>query len=183
MPQGWSNLGASPKQDFRTFGAKPPVPAKQIQACRERGFESRRVGGQPKQLPLLSLPRNAVGRAFLDLLNLCCATSAAGQIWEPWLTPSSAFASFGAKPPMPVKPMQACSEMRARVSEGGRAVEAIVAPLPASKCGEQSFFRPSEPVLRNQCRSANLGTLAHSKQRLCCLWRKATRSGETDVSL
>ena len=38
-------------------------------------------------------------------------------------------------------------------------------------------------MLHNQCRSANLGTLAHSKQRLCCLWRKATRSGETDVSL
>lgn len=30
---------------------------------------------------------------------------------------------------------------------------------------------------------ANLGTLAHPKQRFCCLWGKAARAGETDVSL
>mgnify|MGYP006910795826 CR=1 FL=1 len=38
-------------------------------------------------------------------------------------------------------------------------------------------------MLHNQCRRANLGTLAHPKQRFCFLRGKATHAGQADASL
>ncbi len=69
--------------------------------------------------------------------------------------------------------------MRLRVPEGGRALRLCL----SRNAENRAFLGLLNLCCTTSAARANLGTLAHPKQRFCCLWGKAARAGQADASL